>query len=294
VVPVETSVWKTIWYDPWSLYGWWSYNGSRTDSTDKPASNIGLIPTYSGGTLPATADGDYGLSVIQQIENDDHHCSQLMNGKYNGTNGDFLRVDAYLFTYGLDVPAESAMNTEATRLRNPLGVSMGIGTRNIAISSMTISKTVVGVGFNLVVNITVSNEGVFPECFCIELDANTTAAKTLEIYGIAPGETKTITIVWNTTGFAKGNYTLGAGAGLVPNESNTSDNVLVDGKIKIGFPGDMNGDGEVDIYDAVILANAFNSKPGKPSWNANADINGDNVVDIYDAIILGNNWNQKE
>jgi hypothetical protein len=100
--------------------------------------------------------------------------------------------------------------------------------------------------------------------------------------------------VWNTTGFAKGNYTLAAGTGLVPNESNTSDNVLVDGKIKIGFPGDILPNGTVDIYDAIELANAFNSKPGRPNWNANADINGDNVVDIYDAIILANNYNKKE
>jgi hypothetical protein len=294
VVPVETSVWKTIWYDPWAVYGWWSYNGSRTDSTDKPASNIGMIPTYSGGTVPVTPDGEYGLSVIQQIQDDDHHCTQLMNGQYNGTPGDFVRVDTYLFTYGLDVPAELAMNTEATLLRNPLGVSVGLGTRNIAISSMTVSKTVVGVGFDLVINLTISNGGVFPECFCIELDANATAAWTTKIYGIAPGESKTITIVLNTTGFAKGNYTLAASTGIVPNESNTSDNALVDGQIKIGFPGDVNADGTVDIYDAILLANAFSSTPVKPNWNTNADINGDNVVDIFDAILLASNFNKKE
>lgn len=56
--------------------------------------------------------------------------------------------------------------------------------------------------------------------------------------------------------------------------------------------GDINGDGVVDIYDAIILANAYNSKPGSSNWNPNADINGDNAVDIYDAIILANHFNQ--
>jgi len=42
----------------------------------------------------------------------------------------------------------------------------------------------------------------------------------------------------------------------------------------------------VDISDATLLANAFNSVPGKINWNPNIDINGDNVVDIYDAILL--------
>ena len=52
----------------------------------------------------------------------------------------------------------------------------------------------------------------------------------------------------------------------------------------------MNGDGIVDIYDAIILAKAFNSSPSNSNWNPNADINGDNVVDIYDTIILAMNF----
>jgi len=49
---------------------------------------------------------------------------------------------------------------------------------------------------------------------------------------------------------------------------------------------DINRDGKVDLYDAILLANAYNSTPGKANWNPNADINGDNTVDIYDALIL--------
>jgi hypothetical protein len=56
--------------------------------------------------------------------------------------------------------------------------------------------------------------------------------------------------------------------------------------------GDIKGDFVVDIYDAILLANAFNSRPSSPNWNLNADINGDNMVDIYDAIILANHFNE--
>ncbi|MGD0494764.1 MAG: PKD domain-containing protein [Candidatus Bathyarchaeia archaeon] len=55
--------------------------------------------------------------------------------------------------------------------------------------------------------------------------------------------------------------------------------------------GDINGDGVVDIFDAIILSNAFNSVPTSPSWNPNADLNNDGKVDIYDALIFSNNWN---
>jgi hypothetical protein len=58
--------------------------------------------------------------------------------------------------------------------------------------------------------------------------------------------------------------------------------------------GDINGDRKVDIYDAIILAGAFDSSPRSLNWNLNADINRDNIVDIYDAIILasyfGRSW----
>jgi PKD repeat protein len=54
--------------------------------------------------------------------------------------------------------------------------------------------------------------------------------------------------------------------------------------------GDINGDGVVDIYDAISLSNAYNSSPGKSNWNPKADFNGDGFVDIYDAIILANHY----
>jgi hypothetical protein len=54
--------------------------------------------------------------------------------------------------------------------------------------------------------------------------------------------------------------------------------------------GDVNRDGRVDIYDAILLSNAFNSNLGDPNWNANADLNSDGTVDIFDAIILSVNF----
>jgi hypothetical protein len=54
--------------------------------------------------------------------------------------------------------------------------------------------------------------------------------------------------------------------------------------------GDLNGDGVVNILDAILLANAVDSTPGSPNWNPLADLNGDGVVNILDAIIFGNNF----
>jgi outer membrane protein assembly factor BamB len=58
------------------------------------------------------------------------------------------------------------------------------------------------------------------------------------------------------------------------------------------IPGDINGDGTVNILDAILLSNAFLGKPGDPNWNPEADINGDGFVNILDAIILANHFLQ--
>jgi hypothetical protein len=96
----------------------------------------------------------------------------------------------------------------------------------------------------------------------------------------------------DTSAFDIGNYTLSATAGPLPGELFTSDNSVVGEKFIVTIPGDVNGDFQVDIYDAIKLAGMYNMNSTSLTWNANIDINGDNVVDIYDAIILANHYNQ--
>lgn len=60
-----------------------------------------------------------------------------------------------------------------------------------------------------------------------------------------------------------------------------------------GFDGDVNGDQSVDIYDAILLSNAYGSTPASPNWNPRTDINMDDVVDIYDAIKLSNDFGKR-
>ncbi len=58
--------------------------------------------------------------------------------------------------------------------------------------------------------------------------------------------------------------------------------------------GDINGDGTVNILDAIILAKAFGSKQGSPNWDPRADLNKDNAVNILDAIKLAANFGKRE
>ncbi len=143
-------------------------------------------------------------------------------------------------------------------------------------------------------NVTVLNKGNFTETFNVTMYANTTAVDTQTVTSLASGAQITLFYTWNTTGWAHGNYTITAYAAPVPGETNTTDNTYTDGVIKVVIAGDINGDGGVDIYDAIMLAGAYNSVPGAPNWNPNSDLNSDGIVDIYDAIILAGHYSQHE
>lgn len=57
--------------------------------------------------------------------------------------------------------------------------------------------------------------------------------------------------------------------------------------------GDLNFDGTVDIYDAIVFATSFGTRPSDLHWNPYADLNKDGIIDIYDAIIMGNHFGEK-
>lgn len=66
--------------------------------------------------------------------------------------------------------------------------------------------------------------------------------------------------------------------------------VVMVGNFKVTVPGDINGDGIVDISDAATLG--INWQKTAPPAPLTADINGDGIVDISDAAILGIRWQQ--
>jgi hypothetical protein len=144
------------------------------------------------------------------------------------------------------------------------------------------------------VNVTVFNEGNFTETLNVTLYANSTVVGTQTVSGLAAGAQTMLMYSWSVTGWTHGNYTISAYAAPVLGEINVADNNCTDGVIKAVIPADINGDGTVDICDAILLAGAYNTVPGSPKWKPNADLKADDVIDIYDAIMLANHYNQHE
>jgi len=56
--------------------------------------------------------------------------------------------------------------------------------------------------------------------------------------------------------------------------------------------GDVDNDGDVDVFDAIAIVNSFGSTPGDPNWNEEADFDLNGAVNVFDVISLVNNFGQ--
>lgn len=166
-----------------------------------------------------------------------------------------------------------------------------IGIHDIAVLMVKTSKTILGKGYTLQINATAENQGNFTETFNLTVYCNMTAIETLSI-NLANGTSTVATFMWNNTNFAYGNYTIKAYAEPVPEETETADNTLIDGEIILSIPGDIEGDGDVDIYDVVRIASIYGVKKGDPRYNADLDVNYDEKIDLYDIVIAASHYGE--
>jgi DMSO/TMAO reductase YedYZ molybdopterin-dependent catalytic subunit len=162
---------------------------------------------------------------------------------------------------------------------------------DVAVTAVFPSKSVVGQNNVCEINVTAQNEGGYDETFNVTVYANQTVIGT-QIVTLSAGDSTTITLTWDTTGFVYGNYKINAYAWPVEGETYTDDNTFVDGNLVVTIPGDANGDRTINFLDAILLGAAFGSQRHDDNWNPNVDINSDGHVNYLDAIILGANFGQ--
>jgi hypothetical protein len=170
---------------------------------------------------------------------------------------------------------------------------------DMAVLAVSASLTAFYQGESTNVTVVVANLGNATESCVLDVYYNSTLLTAMNITSLAPNANATVIILWNTTSVLWGYYVMSAYVPPLPYETNVANNNFTDGIVMVKIPGDLNGDGTVNILDSIILANAFLShgpnydypgEPASPNWNPNADLNGDNVVNILDAILLAENF----
>jgi hypothetical protein len=287
--------------------------------------------------VPNNASSPYGVlwSPVLQIEDQVNttagtywiaYASMYPASSFNGSGTVFNMTFRILHHPQQPEPnASIALDLNSTDLSNNIGDPIphtsedgivklyalpGAG-HDIAVSNVTSYKKVIFQGFTSNFTVTVENHGGFLETFNVTLNGNMTATGNTTmiakkaIINMLNGASTILNFTWDTTGFAKGNYTINVVADVVPNETKIDDNNFTDGHILIPIIGDLTGgsanpwdfvpDGVVDGSDLSIVAKCFGSWPGALPpmiWNANCDVNDDGVVDGSDLAIVAKHFGE--
>jgi parallel beta-helix repeat protein len=137
---------------------------------------------------------------------------------------------------------------------------------DVGITSVTASGKVVGLGYNVFISMMAFNYGNTTETIDITIYANSTIIGEINNVDLESRNFTIVSYTWNTSGFAKGNYTIKAIADSVPSEIDTTDNTLTDGWVQITKAGDLGGgippqffkcDGKVDGKDLSLFLQCF-------------------------------------
>jgi parallel beta-helix repeat protein len=261
----------------------------------------------------------YGISMGVTYENTFYHNNFINNERHadlgwtwnqtwddgypSGGNywNDCEGVDLYHGSYqnetGSDGIADTPYIIDADNRDNyPLMKPYPWASHDIGITSITTSKTFVGQGYNVSINTMMFNYGNDTETTNITIHANTTTIATFTNIIQESRNSTTLTFTWNTTGFAKGTYTITVVADIVPDETDVADNTYPDGSVTVTWLGDLNGDLDVDEDDVWTFCGAFmdyykiHVKDANCDFDDNCKIDEDDLWTMCGAFI--NYWKQ--
>jgi len=104
---------------------------------------------------------------------------------------------------------------------------------DVAVVSVTPYPTSVTQGNPVTIAVVVKNEGDFSQGFSVTSYYDNTAISSQSATILAPGGLRTLNFIWNTAGVSIGTHTIKAMASIVPGETDTTDNIQVDGTVFI-------------------------------------------------------------
>jgi parallel beta-helix repeat protein len=252
-----------------------SSNNSIYENNITRNSRYGIFFSSSSGNIiyhnsfnNNTQQIDDYVSTSRNVWDDEHSTGNYWSD-YSGvdSNNDGIGDSYYIIDY-------SDYNRDYYPLMRPWV------TPNIAIENLTASRNVTVQGCSLELDVTVKNFGSIRAVFNLIVYANSTIIKS-EYDLLASNQTSLITVIWNTAGFAKGNYTIKAIAEPVAGETNTEDNSLTNGWVLVTKLGDLGGgmpivplqcDGVVNGKDLSLFLLCFKGLIYPPTCTYIADL----------------------
>lgn len=168
---------------------------------------------------------------------------------------------------------------------------------DVAVTDVKVFPTWVVPAMNVLINAIIENQGTSMETFNVTAYFDSYTIQTFTIIDMAASSNVTITFEWSIypdrfSIFSKSwpqivpvdvNVIIGVGAEVVAGETDTSDNVYIDGTVTVFWMAvDYDGNGKVDIRDVARVAIAYGSYPGHPLWDRGADIDQNGELDMRD------------
>jgi parallel beta-helix repeat protein len=249
------------------------------------------------------------INNLEQVYSENPQCMNIWDYGYpSGGNhwSDYNGTDSYKGIHQNETGSDGLGDTpnvlDADNQDNyPL---MNYYISDVAVIDIILSHSVVGQGHSAYVNVTLANEGSYLETLNVTLHANLTLIQTRTI--TLPSENyTTVTFLYDTQGFAKGNYTLRVNATItvIPSETDLTDNTLKDAWIIIAMIGDIIGiddwpDGKCDMRDVGLVARYFGQTipPAPPNCDLSGPINGvpDGIIDMRDIGLVARHFGETD
>jgi parallel beta-helix repeat protein len=157
---------------------------------------------------------------------------------------------------------------------------------DLSVVSVVSAKTVIGQSYGLNISLYVHNHGLYDETFNASIYANEIRIG-LRAISLKSSEFATVEVVWNTSDYVLGNFTIGGLVDVVSGENNTANNLFTGGWVIIAKPGDVTGpngwpDGKCDIRDVSFVSRLFGIFYPDQKYNPNMDVIYDLKIDIKD------------
>ncbi len=209
-----------------------------------------IPPLIDNGTYflsPGFAYGPEEATWIYTAAEPTDFYSQSISGAQRLSNGNTLICDGggtffevtsekeTVWEYVNPFPEQWSNNVFKVRRysRDFPGLLNLIRPNDVAIANITILNSTVIQGQEATMEISVENHGYYTESFDVTIYASTTQIGQVPITNLEQGEIHLLSFAWNTSGFTAGNHTITVEADVVTNETDTSDNLLVDGIIEV-------------------------------------------------------------